>query len=70
MLFCVFEINQLRFFLYETSFPFWIEDIKQHISNPVDTGRKLNVHMTLRRCPGRFLNVLCKLNLRPVSAGK
>ena len=39
-------------------------------SNPVDTGRKLNVHKTFRRCPGRLLNVLCTFNLRPVSTGK
>ena len=35
----------------------------------VDTGRKLNVHKTFRRCPGRLLNVLYTFNLRPVSAG-
>ena len=34
---------------------------------PVDTGRKLNVHKTFRRRPGRLLNVLCAFNLRPVS---
>ena len=42
------------------------------VSYPVDTGRKLNVHKTLRRRPGRpghLLNVLCTFNLRPVSAG-
>ena len=38
--------------------------------NPADTGRKLNVHKTFRRRPGRFLNVLCTFNLRPVSTGK
>ena len=32
-------------------------------SFPVDTGRKLNVHKTFRRCPGRLLNVLCTFNL-------
>ena len=37
---------------------------------PADTGRKLNVHKTLRRRPGRLLNVLCTFNLRPVSTGK
>ena len=37
---------------------------------PVDTGRKLNVHKTFRRRPGRLLNVLCTLNLRPVSTRK
>ena len=26
---------------------------------PVDTGRKLNVHKTFRRRPGRLMNVLC-----------
>ena len=38
--------------------------------HPVDTGRKLNVHKTLRRRPGRLLNVLCTFNLRPVSTGQ
>ena len=36
---------------------------------PVDTGRKLNVHKTFRRRPGRLLTVLCTFNLRPVSTG-
>ena len=36
---------------------------------PVDIGRKLNVHKTFRRRPGRLLNVLCTFNLRPVSTG-
>ena len=36
---------------------------------PLDTGRKLNVHKTFRRCQGRLLNVLCTFNLRPVSRG-
>ena len=38
-------------------------------SSPLDTGRKLNVHKTFRRRPGRLLNVLYTLNLRPVSTG-
>ena len=38
--------------------------------NPVDTGRKLNVHKTFRRRPGRLLNVLFTFKLRPVSTGK
>ena len=33
---------------------------------PIDTGRKLNVHKTFRRRPGRLLSVLCAFNLRPV----
>ena len=36
---------------------------------PVNTGLKLNVHKTFRRCPERLLNVLCAFNLRPVSTG-
>ena len=44
--------------------------IKQPEPNPVDTGRKLNAHKTLRRRPGRLLNVLCTFKLRPVSTGK
>ena len=39
------------------------------IAYPVDTGRKLNIRKTLRRHPGRHLNVLCTFNLRPVSTG-
>ena len=34
---------------------------------PVDTGRTLIVHKTLRKRPGRLLNVLCTFSLRPVS---
>ena len=37
---------------------------------PVDTRRKLNVHKTFRRRPGRLLNVLCTFNLLPVSTGE
>ena len=43
--------------------------IKNVITTPVDTGRKLNVHKTFRRRPGRLLNVLCTFSLRPVSIG-
>ena len=38
-------------------------------SYPLDTGRKLNVHKTFRRRPGRLLNVLCTFNLHPESRG-
>ena len=41
--------------------------VKMNVS--VETGRKLNVRKTLRRRPGRLLNVLCTFNLRPVSTG-
>ena len=40
-----------------------------HRSNPLDTGRKLNVHKTFRRRPGRLLKILCKFNLRLASTG-
>ena len=33
-------------------------------------GRKLSVHKTFRRPPGRLLNVLCTFSLRPVSTGE
>ena len=36
---------------------------------PAHTGRKFNVAKTFRRRPGRFLNVLCTFDLRPVSTG-
>ena len=39
------------------------------LPTPVDTGRKLNVHKTFRRRPGRLLNVFCTFNLCPVSTG-
>ena len=39
------------------------------INFPVDTGRKLNVHITFRRRLGRLLNVSCAFSLRPVSTG-
>ena len=38
--------------------------------DPVDTGRKLNVHKTFRRRPGRLLNFLCTFSLRPVFTGE
>ena len=38
-------------------------------SYPVDTERKLNLHKTFRRRPGRLLNALCTFNLRPVTTG-
>ena len=43
---------------------------KSSQNHPVDTGRRLNVSRTFRRCPGRLLNVLCTLDLCPVSTGQ
>ena len=37
---------------------------------PADTGRKLDVHKTSRRRPGRLLKVLCTFYLRPVLRGR
>ena len=48
-----------------TFFASFLRNKKKRFS-PVDTGRKLNVHKTFRRRPGRLLNVLCTFNLRPV----
>ena len=39
-------------------------------NTPVDTGRKFNIHKTLRRRPGRLLNAFCTLNLRHCLLGK
>ena len=36
---------------------------------PIDAGRKLNVHKTLRRRPARLLNVLCTFGLRSMYMG-
>ena len=41
----------------------------EYDSSPLVTGRKLNVHKTSRRRPGRLMNVLCTFNLSPVSTG-
>ena len=49
---------------------FMTEKIVLAKTYPLDTGRKLNVHNTFRRRPGRLLNVLCMFNLRPVLRGK
>ena len=38
--------------------------------DPVDTGRKFNIHKTFRRRSGRLLNVLCTFDLRPVCTGE
>ena len=46
-----------------------IDISKREHDFPVDTGRKLNVHKTFRRHPGRLLYVLCMSNLRPLSTG-
>ena len=44
--------------------------ISKKANNPLDTGYKSNVHKTFRRRLERLLNLLCILNLRPVSKGK
>ena len=65
-------LNNLFFPLYCNICYFWMMQPLIHFCNifyPVDTGRKLNIHKTFRRRPGRLLNVLCTFNLRPVSTG-
>ena len=42
---------------------------KSYHQLPLDTGRKLNVHKTFRRSPGRFLNVFRTFNLCPLPRG-
>ena len=39
-------------------------------NNPLEIGRKFNVHKMLRRRPGHFRNVVCTFNLHPVPRGK
>ena len=59
----IFQLEYLQFFSSATV------GFSQCWHSPVDTGRKLNVHKTFRRRPGRFLNVLCTINLSPRSTG-
>ena len=61
VMFLIFNVILVLLFL----FPFCIT-IARNLSGLVDTGRKLNVHKTFKRRPGRLLNVLCTFNLRPV----
>ena len=55
-------------FYFQITFDYFFSCLATHKwLNPVDTGRKLNVHKTFRRRPGRPLNVLCTFNVRTVS---
>ena len=71
----VFRTHQFNHFLFYNNTSgrlllCWKKPKLTHaIQLPVDTGRKLNVHKTFRRRPGRLLNVLCTFNLRPASTG-
>ena len=38
-----------------------------NVNTPVNAGRKLNLHKTFRKCPGRLLNMFCTFKLRPAS---
>ena len=60
---CMDLIKMLKsgFWLIETPNP------EYFLPFSVDRGRKLNVHKTFRRRPGRLLNVLSTFNLCPVS---
>ena len=46
------------------------EQSNQEITNPIDTGRKLNVHKTFRKRTGHLPNALCTFILHLVSTGK
>ena len=48
----------------------WTDRYYEWTDDPADTGRKLNVHKTFIRRPGRLLCVLCTFSLRPVSTGE
>ena len=48
----------------------FLQPLRRTTNYPVDIGRKLNVHKTFRRRPGRLLNVLCTFNLRLCLRGK
>ena len=50
--------------IFMSIFRFFEKMSYEDLTIPVDTGRKLNVHKTFRRHPGRLLNVLCTFNLR------
>ena len=63
-----FIINDIRVFCNVTKLP-KTNLVAVALSCPVDTGCKLNVHNTFSKSTGRFLNVLCTFNLRPVSTG-
>ena len=67
----IFEMSKNRISKMESVSQFSvIWEYFKKTANPVDTGRRLNVHKTFRRRPGRLLNVWGTFNLRPVSTGK
>ena len=57
----------------DPSFPFHLNDQEmsgsQDAERKLDAGRKLDVHKTLRRRPGRLQNVLHTFSLRPAPKG-
>ena len=59
----MFVVKMVEFVL----FPIFL--IESNVDT-VDTGRKLDVNKTLKRRPGRFLNVFYTFSLRPVSSGE
>ena len=72
-IFELFQIAEGKIYIYK----YWIASVDQEsyesqykYNNPVDTGRKLNIHKAFRRRSGRLLNILCTFNLHPVSTGK
>ena len=64
----MFVILNIKLFFYFLR----IKQVLKKVNGPnimtrYNTERKLNVHKTLRRCPGRVLNILQMFNLHPVS---
>ena len=63
------EMNEMDSGLRETNEMDYGLKKMNEMDYPLDTERKLNVHKTFRKRPGRLLSVLCTFNLRPVSRG-
>ena len=62
-------LNKVLHLLNEINFDIGAKPFNFLPSYPVDTRRKLNVHKTFRRRPGRLLNVLYTFNIRHMSMG-
>ena len=69
LLFKIIYVTTSGKIMWQNNFSFSVEEREPFFIEffyPVDTGRNLNVHKTLR---GRLLNVLCTFNSRAVSKG-
>ena len=66
----ILPLTTLYEYVYSDCSANYIGKTERTFHDHVDTGRKLNIHKTFRRRPGRLLNVLCTFNLRPVHTGE